>query len=225
MAADTFFHSVLFSFPTVICLFCGYFLGNLNGAMICSNLFHREDIRKKGSGNAGLTNYFRTYKSWDTLIVILIDAGKAMLACFIGKLIFQALLPGNELEVLRFGSMICGSAAVVGHIFPVFYGFHGGKGILACAAVAAYMSIWVFLILLGVFALIVLLTKYVSLGSIIACIVYPILFVIFFPQNLPVILLAALTAALDIFMHRSNIARLFKGTESKIFLFPRNTDI
>lgn len=203
-----------------ICVICGYLLGNLNGALICSKLFHREDIRKKGSGNAGLTNYFRTYKSWDTLLVILTDTGKAVLACFIGKWLFQAFSL-HETEALRLGSMICGSAAALGHIFPAFFGFHGGKGILACAAVAAYMNIFVFLILLGIFALTVLLTKYVSVGSVIACIAYPLLFWLFFPQNLPVILIAAVMAALDIFMHRSNISRLLKGTESKITSFSK----
>lgn len=211
--------AVIFSLPTLICFLCGYFLGNLNGALICSKLFHHEDIRKKGSGNAGLTNYFRTYKSWDTLLVILIDAGKAVLACFIGKLIFQAWPFGDEIEVLRFGSMVCGGAAVIGHIFPIFYGFHGGKGILTCGALAAYMNIWIFLILLAVFAATVLLTKFVSVGSIVACIAYALLFLLFFPQNLPVILIAAFTAALDIIMHRTNIARLFKGTEPKITSF------
>lgn len=206
--------------PIVICIVLGYLLGNLNGAMICSKLFHREDIRKKGSGNAGLTNYFRTYKSWDTLLVILIDAGKAVLACFIGRWLFQWAAM-TETEALRLGSMVCGGAAVVGHIFPIFYGFRGGKGILTCGALAAYMNIWIFLILLAVFAVTVLLTKYVSVGSIVACIVYPLLFWLYFPQNLPVILIAAGTAALDIFMHRTNIARLFKGTESKITSFSK----
>ena len=196
----------------------GYFLGNPNGAMICSGLLHHEDIRVRGSGNAGLTNYFRTYGSWDTLLVILIDAGKAVLACFVGKWLFQ-WASVNDTETLRLGSMLCGSAAVLGHCFPIIYGFRGGKGILTCAAVAAYMNIWVFLILLAVFAVTVLLTKYVSIGSIAACVVYPFLFWLFFPQNTPVLLIAAVTAFLDILMHRANIARLIAGTESK-FSFP-----
>lgn len=208
--------ALLFLLPTLICFLCGYFLGNLNGALICAKLFHHEDIRKQGSGNAGLTNYFRTYHSWDTLLVILIDAGKAVLACFIGKFVFQAWPVGDEIELLRFGSMICGGAAVVGHCFPIFYGFRGGKGILSCGALSAYMNIWVFLILLAVFALAVLLSKRVSVGSMTACVVYPFLFWLFFPQNIPVVIIAAITAALDIFMHRPNIANLIHGTEPKI---------
>ena len=200
--------------PIVICLFLGYLLGNLNGALTCSKLFHHEDIREKGSGNAGLTNYFRTYGGWDALGVILIDAGKAVLACFIGRWLFQAFSL-NETEALRLGSMVFGGAVVIGHCFPVFYGFRGGKGILCCAALSAYMNIWVFLILLAVFALTVLLSKHVSVGSLTACIVYPFLFWLFFPQNVPVIIIAAITAALDIFMHRSNIANLIHGTEPK----------
>lgn len=199
----------------LLCVLSGYVLGNFNGALLISNWVHHDDIRKKGSGNAGLTNYFRTYGGWDTLLVILIDAGKAVLACFVGRWLFQAFSL-NETEALRLGSMICGGAAVVGHCFPVLFGFRGGKGILCCGALSAYMNIWVFLILLSVFALTVLLTKYVSVGSMTACVVYPILFWIFFPQNIPVIIIAAITAALDIFMHRSNIANLIHGTEPKI---------
>lgn len=209
--------------PIAICIVLGYVLGNLNGAMICSKLFHHEDIRNNGSGNAGLTNYFRTYKSWDTLLVILIDAGKAVLACFIGRWLFQ-WASVTDTEALRLGSMVCGGSAVIGHIFPVFYGFRGGKGILTCGALAAYMNIWIFLILLAVFAVTVLLTKFVSAASIVACIAYPLLFWLFFPQNLPVILIAAFTAALDIFMHRTNIARLLKGTESKFSFHKKPED-
>lgn len=213
------FIRVLFLYPTLICFLCGYILGNVNGAILCSKLFYRDDIRKHGSGNAGLTNYFRTYKSWDTLLVILIDAGKAVLACLIGKWAFQAWGFGDSAEVLRFGSMLCGGAAALGHCFPIIYRFHGGKGILTCGALAAYMNIWIFLILLAVFAATVLLSKYVSAGSVTACIVYPFLFWIFFPQNLPVILIAVVTAAMDIFMHRTNIVRLIHGTEPKITTF------
>lgn len=198
----------------VLCMLIGYVLGTVNGAIMVARLFHHEDIREKGSGNAGLTNFYRSYGGFDTLLVLLLDAGKAVLACFVGKWLFGAF-GLDEPELLRTGSMICGSMAVIGHVFPLQYQFHGGKGVLTCAALAAYMSIWAFLICIAVFLLILFLTKYVSLGSVLGCVLYPFMFWIFIPQNPAVILMAAAIAGLAIFMHRSNIARILTGKESK----------
>lgn len=201
--------------PIVISIAIGYALGNFNGAIMFSKLLHREDIREKGSGNAGLTNYFRNYKGWDALAVILVDAGKALLACLLGRTVF-AMFGVTDTEQLRTASMLCGSFAVIGHIFPVLFGFRGGKGIMTCGALAAYISIWAFLICISVFLLIILLTRYVSLGSIIACFLCPFMLWAFVPQNPTVILMAAVIAALAIVMHRANIVRLLKGAESKL---------
>lgn len=206
-----------------ICIVSGYILGNFNGAIMISGLFHHEDVRGKGSGNAGLTNFYRNYGGADTLLVLLIDAGKSVLACFVGKWLFQAF-GLTDTEALRLGSMTCGAATVFGHVFPVLYQFRGGKGILTCAALAAYMNVWAFLICIGVFLFVVLLTRYVSLGSVLACVVYPFMFWLFIPQNVPVVLIAALTAVLAIFMHRANIARLFAGTESKFSFHKKPED-
>ena len=103
-------------------ILAGYALGNLNGAIITSHLFHNEDVRDKGSGNAGLTNFFRNYGGLDTLIVLVTDAGKAILACSVGLWLFRdfdpAFVPSAE--------MIGGAMSVVGHIFPVVGSLRGG---------------------------------------------------------------------------------------------------
>lgn len=208
--------------PITICIVLGYIFGNFNGAIMISGLLHHEDVRRKGSGNAGLTNFYRNYGSADTVLVLLIDAGKAVLACFVGKWIFSAF-GLQDAELLRTGSMICGASTVFGHVFPILYNFRGGKGILTCAALAAYMNVWAFLACIGLFLLVVLLTRYVSLGSVLACVLYPFMFWLFIPQNVPVVLIAVLTAMLAIYMHRANIARLLKGTESK-FSFHKKTE-
>ncbi len=209
--------------PIAICIVLGYALGNVNGAILISGLFHHEDVRRKGSGNAGLTNFYRNYGGADTFLVLVIDAGKAVLACFVGKWLFQAF-GLTDVETLRLGSMVCGAATVFGHVFPMVYKFRGGKGILTCAALAAYMNIWAFLACIGLFLLVVLLTRYVSLGSVLACVLYPFMFWLFIPQNIPVVLISALTALLAIFMHRANIARLFAGTESKFSFHKKPED-
>ena len=100
----------------------GYFLGNLNGAFIMYNLLTHEDIRKSGSGNAGLTNFMRQFGPGKGIWVLLIDIGKAVAACLIGKALFAPL--GMPMEGLMFGAL----AVSLGHDFPALLGFHGGKG-------------------------------------------------------------------------------------------------
>lgn len=121
-------------------------------------------IRKKGSGNAGLTNFLRNFGGWATLLVVLMDMGKVVLACLLGRW----LLPGNP----QLGMMIAGAMTELGHIFPVFYGFRGGKGILSSAALAIMMDWRIFVIGFSLFLIIVFATHYVSLGSILAATAY-----------------------------------------------------
>ena len=160
-----------------LCALIGYLLGSFNGAILISRCFHKEDIRTKGSGNAGLTNFYRNYGGLDTLLVLLIDIGKTVAACFIGRAIMRAYDPVWFDE----GAMLCGGFSVIGHVFPLYFGFHGGKGILTCGTLAAFIDWRIIMILLVVFAAIVILTRYVSLGSIICAILYPFLFWIRYP--------------------------------------------
>lgn len=201
----------------IVCVLAGYALGNLNGAILASRLFHNEDVRDKGSGNAGLTNFFRNYGGLDSLVVLLIDAGKAILACFVGLWLFR----GFDGSFVHSAEMIGGAMSVVGHVFPVMWNLRGGKGIMTCAGITLFFGfvygIWgMFLICLGVFVLAVLLSKYVSLGSIGDALVFPFAFWIFLPQEHLVHILAACLSVLAIVMHRENIKRIFQGNERKL---------
>ena len=141
-----------------LCLLVGYLLGGINGAIVISFLTQHEDVRTKGSGNAGMTNFMRNYGWSTTVLVIAVDLGKAFLSVWLASVIWPE---GGELA-----RMLGGVAAQVGHVFPVFFGFRGGKGILTAAGVAIAMSWKVFGVLLVVFLLFFVFTKYVSLGSV-----------------------------------------------------------
>lgn len=192
------------------CIAAGYLLGCLNGAILVSHVLLREDVRSKGSGNAGLTNYLRNYGGWATALVALIDLAKTVLACLIG----MWLLPADP----ALGKMIAGAAAQIGHIFPLYYGFHGGKGIVCAGAIALMMDWRIFLILFGIFLIIFLTTKLVSLASITAAACYAAAFILFYHNHLWVAVLGVEVAALAVFMHRSNIVRLLRGQETKTYL-------
>ena len=119
-----------------VCAVIGYLLGSFNGAILVSRWIRKEDIRSKGSGNAGLTNFYRNYGGADTLLVLLIDVGKTVAACFIGRAIMKAYDPVWFDE----GAMLCGGMTVIGHMFPLWFGFKGGKGILTCGTLAAFID-------------------------------------------------------------------------------------
>ncbi len=186
-----------------------YLLGNLNGAVCISALTAHEDVRTHGSGNAGLTNFVRNYGTASALLVILIDGAKTALACLACGLLLKPY--GWQLE----GQMLGAIAVTLGHNFPAALGFKGGKGILCGAVAALVMDIRIFGVLVVIFALCVLLTRYVSLGSIFAALGFAVGFVLVYPDRPWVVAGALLIGALAIFMHRSNIVRLVKGTESK----------
>ncbi|MBR6120366.1 MAG: glycerol-3-phosphate acyltransferase [Oscillospiraceae bacterium] len=208
-----------------VCALAGYLLGSFNGAILISRWFRGEDIRTKGSGNAGLTNFYRNYGGLDTLLVLLIDVGKTVLACFVGGWIIKAAgyaSPDFRLDWTDEAQMLCGGFSVIGHIFPLWFGFKGGKGILTCGTLAAFVDWRIIMTLLVVFIAVVLITRYVSLGSIIAAVVYPFLFWIRYPihQNVSegtvmMTILAFCLAGIAIYMHHGNIQRLRAGTERK----------
>lgn len=193
-----------------ICVIVAYFLGSFNGAVVTSRLFFHEDVRTKGSGNAGLTNFHRNYGGWVTLLVIAIDMGKMVGAALLARF----LLPGDP----DLASMIAGFAVLIGHLFPAIFGFRGGKGILSAASLSLVLDWRIFVITLSVFIVVFALSHYVSLGSILGCIVYGICYAIFFPMQPAVWIIAMTMAFLAIFMHRSNIQRLFRGEERKTYL-------
>ena len=201
----------------IVCILAGYALGNLNGAILTSHLLHNEDVRDKGSGNAGLANFFRNYGGLDTLIVFVVDAGKSLLACYVGLWLFQ----GFDAAFVPTAAMIGGGMSVIGHIFPVMWSLRGGKGILSGFGITLFFGFafgqWgVLLVCLGAFLIALLLSRYVSLGSLVVSLAYPFVFWIFLPAEHWVHIIAAVISALAIFMHRGNIVRIFNGTERKL---------
>ncbi len=190
-----------------------YFLGGLNFAIIISKYKFKEDIRTYGSGNAGMTNMLRTYGKAAALFTLLGDMAKAMLSVLIGT-----LLAGEA------GAYIAGLFCVIGHSFPCYYGFKGGKGIVVTAATLLCLEPVVFLILFVIFALLVASTKYLSLGSIIGMLLYPVLLNRMYsllngkPEGAVVAIVSVLNTLLVIWLHRENLKRLWTGTENKFSL-------
>lgn len=200
-------------FPIIITVLVGYLLGNLNGAVCMSKLLAHEDIRNRGSGNAGLTNFIRNYGAASSVTVILIDAGKAVLGCLVGGLMLTSY--GMYTEGLAIG----GLAVMLGHDFPALLGFRGGKGILSGAVIAFTVDWRVGLVVLGVFLVAYLLTQYVSLGSVLGALAFSVGFAVFHYHNLVVMLCGVAMGLLAVFMHRGNIVRLLQGKERKTNLF------
>lgn len=182
-----------------------YFLGCINGALIVSKLFYREDVRSRGSGNAGLTNFYRNYGAHRALIVIAVDMGKAAASILIAR-----ALIGDAWFAALFAGLFC----IVGHMFPVTARFRGGKGILCGATLMLFLDWRVALVGWGLFALLWLSTRYVSLGSVTAAVSFPVT-VQLVHGDVACTVIAVLAALLIIWAHRSNIKRLLNGTENK----------
>lgn len=183
-----------------------YFLGCINGALIVSRLFYHEDVRSRGSGNAGLTNFYRNYGAHRALAVIVCDMGKAAVSILLAR----ALFPADAWFAALYAGLFC----ILGHMFPVTAKFHGGKGILCGATLMLFLDWRVALVGWGLFALLWLTTRYVSLGSVTAAVGFPVM-VQLVHGDAVCTLLAALAAALVIWAHRGNIRRLLNGTENK----------
>ena len=201
-------------YPILITILAGYMLGNLNGAVLVSAIFANEDVRKHGSGNAGLTNYIRNYGAGTGMLVILIDGAKAIVACLVGKLIL-----GDTDPLL--GGALGGMGVMLGHIFPAMLAFKGGKGILSGFCVAMTLDWRIGLMILAFFLVFYLSTQYVSLGSVMGATGFALSFPIFHYDNLPVAIIGFCLGALAVWMHRANIVRLVKGQERKTNLFAK----
>lgn len=200
-------------YSIVIAVLAAYLLGNLNGAVCMSTLMAGEDVRKHGSGNAGLTNFIRNYGALQGLAVFAIDAGKAAVACLLGGLLLKPF------DSYLIGVTLGGLCVMLGHAFPALLGFRGGKGIL-CGLFVALVADWrIAVIILAVFIVVYVITKYVSLASVLASLAFAVGFVVFHYDNLYVMIGGILMGMLTIFMHRGNILRLIKGEERKTNLF------
>ena len=197
---------VLAIFTTII---VSYLLGNLNGAIFTARYFAHEDVRKKGSGNAGLTNFVRNFGAGKAAFVILLDVGKTVAACLLGGALLAPYGYGTEGRVL--GALLVS----LGHDFPVFFGFKVGKGIVCGATIAAVLDFRVFLVLAVIFFTCFFITRIVSISSILVAASFSIGFVVLYWGNLPLQLGTAIIGIFAIWMHRENIKRLIAGTERK----------
>ncbi|WP_024831457.1 glycerol-3-phosphate 1-O-acyltransferase PlsY [Ruminiclostridium josui] len=205
----------LFLIKILLVIIIGYLLGSLNTSIVVGKIYG-TDIRKHGSGNAGMTNTLRTLGKTAAVLVIIGDIIKGVLSYIIGNLIITSIPDDSiKLYISGMGGMVGGIAAIAGHNWPIYFGFKGGKGILTSFSVVMMMDWKLGLILLGLFVIIVAITRYVSLGSILACVAFPIAAAIK-GNGLVFIIFAAILSILAIARHNGNIKRLLNGTESKI---------
>lgn len=197
----------------VVVVVVSYLLGSVNASILVSRKVFKVDIRAYGSGNAGSTNAFRVMgKKW-AVPVVLADLLKGALAVWFGYFLLASF------DLADLGKLIAGLAVILGHIFPVFFGFKGGKGVMTTAAVVAFVDPVVFLVVLAVFLVVAVSTRWVSLGSVAGSLAIP--FSMYYlhrqegVETTLFVVLSALIPAIVIVMHRANIQRIFAGTESR----------
>ncbi len=203
-----------------------YLVGSVNFAVIFSKLFTGKDVRSSGSGNAGATNMLRTAGKLPAALTFVFDALKGFVACFAGKAVFSYLFElTSSLEVFtpQYGAYACCIAVMLGHIYPVFFGFKGGKAV-ACS-VGTFSVCCPLAIILGLtgFALCLIISKIVSLSSLVATVIVVSVAIIYDVANpyvtynvVPVIVMALIAGFIVFIKHKDNIVRLANGTEKKI---------
>ncbi len=184
----------------------GYLLGSISTGVVISKMVSGTDIRSHGSGNAGTTNMLRILGRKAALFTFVGDMLKGVIAVFIGKAVV-----GGEL-----GGMLGVLGAVLGHFYPLYFGFKGGKGIATSFGSILFVYPIQALLAFAVFLVLVALTHYVSLGSVAAAFTLPALLWLTVPQNIPVCLIATFIGVSVIWRHRANIKRLMNHTESKL---------
>ena len=210
---------LLCALSVILCMATGYLLGSINTSIIISRLLFGEDVRNYGSGNAGMTNVLRTYGKKSAALTLLGDVLKTVIAIVIGRFIGFPIMFAAIKGEIAYGVSIAGYITalfcVIGHTFPIYYKFKGGKGVLCAAAAIAMLSPFTFVWLLIIFVIIVAGTKFVSLGSVIAVMLYPILLDRIEGTSI-VTVIAFLIMAIVVYNHRENIKRLLEGKENKL---------
>lgn len=211
--------------PLLLVAAAAYLLGCSNGAVIVSKYILRDDVRTHGSGNAGLTNFYRTFGGPLTLVVILCDVLKAVAAVWAGILKARYWDGGfwsQEAIVLVFAKYWAGLFCLLGHMFPCMFQFKGGKGILSGGTVAIMIDWRIAVVVWGGFLILTALTRYVSLGSLWAGASFPFISWYCYPQT-PIIVLAFCLGGLIVWKHRANIQRLLAGNENKLSFHRKKT--
>lgn len=226
--------NVMLVLAIVLSVAFSYLLGSCNSAIIVGKLVKHKDIRDYGSKNAGLTNTLRCFGKGCALLTLIGDLGKGIVAVLLSKGICHLLdvsLAGDE--KVQFIGYVAGIAAIFGHVFPLYYGFKGGKGVLVGVSVFLVIDWKAFCLMILIFVLVLAISKYVSLGSMISascCPVITLVLQLVFYTERPLwytilnTVMAAVMGTWVIFMHRSNISRLRSGTENR-FSFKKSGSV
>ena len=195
----------------IIIAIAGYLFGSISFALIVGKLMYNTDVREKGSKSAGATNVLRTLGKKAAIIVTIGDISKGIIAYLVGSYI-GGFAGNNEL-----GALIGGFSAILGHNYPIYFNFKGGKGVLTSLALVLMLNWKASVIALAVFVILLLIFRYVSLASLVATFTNVVLLCIFMWDKPVYCITAILAGALIFIKHKSNIKRLISGTESKIF--------
>ena len=208
----------------IAAIILAYLLGSINFAVIFANLFTKKDVRDYGSGNAGMTNVLRVAGPVPGILTFICDGAKGALACYIGRYIIFDYLNANynsELFLPIYGALLCGIFCMLGHVFPVFFQFKGGKGVAISVGIFAVVDWRCIALALGVFVGLLLITRIVSISSLVATISMPVWVALFERQtNENLYISVALTIVMVIIIyvkHIENIKRLIRREEKPIF--------
>ena len=205
----------------VLAVVAAYLFGSVNFAVMFTRAFDNSDIREQGSGNAGTTNVMRVSGVVPGLLTFFCDALKGFTACMLGKVLFAVVCQTYNYQIFwpLSGAYICGVVCMFGHIFPLFFGFKGGKGVATSVGIFGVCCPITVAVGLTVFAIVTLISKYVSLGSLVATVTVVVLATVVPLKYTPVavqVVCCALMALMIFYKHRGNIKRLLSGTERKI---------
>ncbi len=205
---------------TVICFLAAYLFGSIPSAVWIGKGFYNIDVRQHGSGNAGATNTLRVLGKKAGFIVLGLDALKGYAAASLAAFILPETTDQNQLLIYK---MLLGFVAVIGHVYPIFAGFKGGKGIATLLGIVIALNYWLALGCFILFVAIVSLTRYISVGSMFSAAFSPLMALFLNQNNInPLFYFCCVVAVLVIYTHRSNIKRLANGTENR-FSFKKKT--
>ncbi len=207
----------------VVAVLAAYIVGSINFAVIFTKAFTHTDVRDYGSGNAGTTNVMRVGGMTPGLLTFVCDALKGFVACIIGRWLFGYVYAqtGDAYMLPIYGAYLCGLACMIGHIFPIFFGFKGGKGVATSVGIFAVCCPVAIISGLGVFAAVLIISRIVSLSSLAATVVVVVLSIVLRSREngaswVPQTVLAVSMGAIVFIKHHENIKRLINGNEKKI---------
>lgn len=204
----------------LVCCVFAYLIGSINFAILISRAFYGKDVRNYGSNNAGMTNVFRTFGKVPAIITFVGDFVKGIVSVLICNILFFSFL---KIESPSYASGLIGMCALLGHVFPIFYKFKGGKGVSVSAGVLLSVDWTVFICVVLIFVLVFFISKIISLSSVISAFTYPIFTLVkcliideLLIDSIICVFFAFVISSIIVFMHRANIKRLLNGNEPKI---------